>query len=287
MTGWVAAAGTTHASQTILRLLRKTAADAAEAAGAVLKVRFGKAPRIEETLPHDLKLELDRICETRILSVVREAFPTHSILSEEAGYIHGSAPFVWIVDPVDGTVNYYHGLPLFCSSVACYGFDDGKEDGPQIRLPNGQFLGKGLVGVVHVPLADELYEGVAGLGATLNGEPLNVPSLAAVSEAVVGFALSAKKPGMDYATRVLPTLLDRARKVRCLGSTALEIVQVAAGRTGAFLQNGTNLWDFAAAAVILREAGGFCEAHEFSPGRFEVLAGNPGIRAELEAIVES
>jgi len=284
---WAAATEERHQvsglSQGISSLLRATAVEAAQAAGAVLKVRFGKHPLVETTPAHDVKLELDRICEARIIAVIRDNFPNHAVLSEECGFAPGSAPFVWVVDPLDGTVNYFHGLPFFCTSVSCY--EIGGASWIHASLPDGRMLGRPLVGVVYAPLADELFEAVAGGSAWRNGELLETPRGDGLAGAIASIALSSKPPAPDYVRRVLPQLLERAQKVRCLGSTALEIVHVAAGRIGAYLQNGTNLWDFAGAAVVLKEAGGVFEATRLEDGRFGVLACNPGVYSEVRGLV--
>ena len=270
----------------LVSLLQGVAVNAAFAAGKVIRASFGKAPHIERSLPHDLKLWLDRAAEDEILRVIRTSFPDDAVLSEEKGYEPGREPFVWIIDPLDGTVNFHHGMPFFCTSIACYSVSAPAADDPAHRLPDGRMLGDPVVGVVYDPMRDELFIGTAGGGASLNRAPLLVPETTRLDEAVVAVSFGARDESIACMTTLLPFLIRRARKVRSFGSTALDIVQVAAGRYGAFFQKGTNLWDFAAAAIVARAAGAVVDVKEYAPGRFQILASAEGIFEELHGQAE-
>ena len=267
-------------------LLRGVAVNAAYAAGKVIRGSFGTAPRVDQTLPHDLKLWLDRAAEQEILRVIRATFPGHAVLSEEMGYEPGREPLVWIVDPLDGTVNFHHGIPFFCTSIACHSISSSAADRPAHRLPDERMLGDPILGVVYDPIRDELFVGTAGRGASLNRAPLLVPEAARLDEAVVALSFGAREESIAYMSRLLPFLIRGARKVRSFGSTALDMVQVAAGRFGAFVQKGTNLWDFAAAAIVARAAGAIVDVKEYSPGRFQVIASAEGIFEQLRRQAE-
>jgi myo-inositol-1(or 4)-monophosphatase len=269
-----------------LSRLRSVAADAAEAAGSVIRGSLHSEPQVERTFSHDVKLWLDRACEQEIFRVIREQFPGHGILSEESGYEQGQEPFLWVVDPLDGTVNFHHGIPFFCSSVACHAVVQAAEGNSAHRLPDGRVLGAGLVGAVHDPLREETFTGAAGRGASLNQAPLLVPELDRLDEAIVAVSFGAREESISYICRALPGFIRAARKVRSLGSTALDMAQVAAGRIGAFVQMGTNLWDFAAAAVIVTAAGGVVDAEEYAPGRFRILASAPGVYEQVKREAE-
>jgi len=134
---------------------------------------------------------------------------------------------------------------------------------------------------VYAPVPRELYVATPGEGAFLNGTPLRASRLADLSQAMVSLSFSARDGSLPYMSKLMPLMVDRAQKVRSLGSTALEIVHIAAGRSGAFVQMGTNPWDFSAAASILREAGGVVQAEEYIPGRWKVIAANAGIFADV------
>jgi myo-inositol-1(or 4)-monophosphatase len=118
----------------------------------------------------------------------------------------------------------------------------------------------------------------------MNGKKLVLAPISSLSEAIVSLSFGARDGSAAYMSRLLPSMIERARKVRSLGSTALDIVNVAAGRTGAFVQRGTNLWDFAAAAAILNEAGGIVDTDEIAPGRWRIIATNPGLFSEVRQL---
>ncbi|HTP57792.1 MAG TPA: inositol monophosphatase family protein, partial [Spirochaetia bacterium] len=170
--------------------------------------------------------------------------------------------------------------------VSCHEIDEdataGGSSAAGPRLADGRLIGREIAAVVYAPFTKELFVATPGVGAFMNGTKLQMKPIVDLSEAVVSLsfsALSAASMG-----KLLPTMVERARKVRSLGSTALEIVHVAAGRAGAFIQQGTHLWDFMAAAAILREAGGVMEASEIAPGRWKVIASNPGLFREVNAL---
>ena len=257
--------------------LCRVAAEAANAAGRVMRGSFGSLQRVDQAVPHDLKLWLDRACEQEILGILRARFPGHAVLSEEKGFEPGREPFLWVVDPLDGTVNYYHGIPYFCTSIACYAIADETVVDPGHRLPDGRTLGAPILGIVYDPLRDELFTGTAGRGASLNRGPLLTPEVTRLEDAVVALSFGAREESIAYMSRIMPVFTRSARKVRSFGSTALDMVQVAVGRIGAFVQMGTNLWDFAAAAVIVRAAGAVVDAKEYAPGRFRIIASAQGI----------
>jgi fructose-1,6-bisphosphatase/inositol monophosphatase family enzyme len=261
----------------LISLLGRVATEAANAAGRLMRGSFGNLQQVDQAVPHDLKLWLDRACETEILRILRASFPGHAVLSEEKGFEPGREPYLWVVDPLDGTVNYYHGIPYFCTSVACYAIADETVIAPGHRLPDGRTLGAPILGIVYDPLRDELFAGAAGREASLNRGPLRTPQVTRLDEAVVALSFGAREESVVYMSRVMPAFAVAARKVRSFGSTALDMVQVAVGRIGAFVQMGTNLWDFAAAAVIVRAAGAIVDAKEYAPGRFRIIASAQGI----------
>lgn len=261
-------------------VVRRAAEEAARAAGAISRGRLAATHVVDAVLPHDVKLDVDRACETAALDVIRGRFPGHAVLSEEAGYEAGLVDRVWIVDPLDGTVNFHHGLPFFCTSIACYEIAGAAaHDAP--CLPDGRPLGDPVAAVVYDPLRDELFAGTAGRGASLNQVPLPALESRAMAEVIVAVSLSAGEESLAAIGRSLPTLAAGARKLRSFGCTALDLAQVAAGRVGGFFQVGTHLWDFAAGAAIVRAAGGRVTALPCAEGRWRVTAAAPGVFEEL------
>jgi fructose-1,6-bisphosphatase/inositol monophosphatase family enzyme len=255
--------------------LLATAVDAALRAGEVQLAHFRNGAVSLGAPLYDLKLETDRRCEEKVMAAIRAAYPDHVILTEESDRHDGAGGFTWVVDPLDGTVNFFHGLPFFCVSVACY-----RNDGTQMNgLP-----GEPAVGVVFLPFSRELFIGLPGRGAFLNGRPIRVSGLARPAEAVVTVSFGKTPEAMRRMTRRLDALLPEVRKARCLGAAAAELAYIAAGFLGGFVYEGLKLWDFAAGKIILEEAGGFLEAEETAPGEWRVLAGAPGVRHALRAI---
>jgi fructose-1,6-bisphosphatase/inositol monophosphatase family enzyme len=269
-----------------LSLIRRVAIDAAIAAGALIHDSYGKTLLVDSVVAHDLKLRLDRMSEETIITIIHRGFPDHGMLSEEMGYVPGVAPFLWIVDPLDGTVNFFHGVPFFCTCVSCHEIEEKNDYECAPLLPDGRAIGSALVGVVYSPLQKELFVGVLDGGAFLNGETLSVKPVADLSQTIVSLSFGARDGSATQMNRLLPRMVERAQKVRTFGSTALDIAFVAAGRIGAFIHLGTNLWDFAAAARILEEAGGVIDAEQYASGRWKIIASNPGIFAEVRRLQE-
>jgi fructose-1,6-bisphosphatase/inositol monophosphatase family enzyme len=232
-------------------------------------------------LLHDVKLETDQLCEKAIIAAIREPFPDHAILTEESGELPGSGDCTWIVDPLDGTVNFWHGLPFFCVSIACYrNGGRANEGGGHAGLP-----GAPVAGAVFLPFSQELFVGTPGRGAFLNGRPIRVSNDERPSDVVVTVSFGKTPEMMQRMTRRLDVLLPQVRKVRCLGAVAAELAYVAAGFLGGLVYEGIKLWDFAAGKILLEEAGGFLEAAETEPGQWRVLAGAPGVRQAFRKMV--
>lgn len=264
--------------------IEKTAIKAAQQASGILLDSFRcPAPALTRLL-HDVKLETDRHCEHEIVGVIREAFPDHGILTEESGWLPGHGDALWVVDPLDGTVNFWHGLPFFCVSVACYHAPAAGKTVLSGHLPPLD-LNSPITGVVLLPCTQELFVGSAGRGAFLNGRPFNIPAVGATTEAVVSVSFGKTTQVMDRMTVRLHRLLPGVRKARCLGAAAAEICYAAAGYLGGVFYENLKPWDFAAGKIILQEAGGFLDAVETDPGHWQVLAGAPGMRAELRLLL--
>jgi fructose-1,6-bisphosphatase/inositol monophosphatase family enzyme len=218
---------------------------------------------------HDIKTAVDARCEAEILAAIRGSFPEHAVLSEESGHIAGTGECIWIVDPLDGTVNFWHGIPFFGVSIGC--FRRNMDGNP----------GEALAGVVWLPCTAELFLAVRGAGALLNGSPIRAAALRRTGEALVSLSFGKTAAAMRRMTARLEILLPRVRKVRTLGAAAAEMAYVAAGFLGGTLYEGLKPWDFAAARVLLQEAGGTLEAEETETGSWRVLAAAPGVQRAL------
>ncbi len=255
---------------------------AAERAGQIQRRHF-RDPAVRVTrLLHDVKLDTDRLCEEVIVTAIRETFPDHAIVAEESGLLAGDGACTWIVDPLDGTVNFWHGLPFFGVSIACYR-NTAAASGQ--GLAEGGPAGEPVAGVVFLPFSRELFVGIQGRGAFLNWCPIRVSAADRPCDMVVTVSFGKTPETMRRMTRRLDVLLPQVRKVRCLGAAAAEMAYAAAGFLGGVFYEGLRWWDFAAARIILEQAGGFFEAMETGPDRWRVLAGAPGIRESLSSLV--
>lgn len=261
--------------------IRETAVSAARQAG-VIQMRHFRKPAVRCTsLLHDVKLETDRLCETAIVAAIRERFPDHAILTEESGELPGPGGYRWIIDPLDGTVNFWHGLPLFCTSIACYRLSNTAAAKSERGLS-----GAPVVGVVFLPFSRELFCGMPGRGAFLNEKAIRVGRAQSLAEAVVSVSFGKNPETMRRMRRRLDTLLPQVRKARCLGAAAAELAYVAAGFLDGLLYEGIKLWDFAAGKIILEEAGGRLEAAETEPNLWRIAASSPSVLAVLNRLAE-
>ena len=227
------------------------ATTAARAAGGLMRQNLSRAKNINEATQHDIKLELDVRCQKLIERTLRRAFPTVAILGEEGILGDPSAPARWVVDPIDGTVNFTYGIPHACVSIAL-----------QVRDANSKFPGDPLrgyttlVGVVYDPFLDELWTAVRGQRAKLNGKPISVSGRARLDEAIVAMGFAKYTKTLALMLPVFNRLVHRVRKVRLLGAAALSMTWTAAGRLDAYVENGVRLWDVAAGGLIVECAGG-------------------------------
>jgi myo-inositol-1(or 4)-monophosphatase len=216
------------------------AVDAARGAGRIQMDRYEHLERIVHKSEHDVVTEVDQLSEDLILSAIRDTFPDDAYLAEESGHSEdlsgrGRAHEgrVWIIDPLDGTVNYANGIPVFCVSIAL------------------AVAGRPVLGVLFDPVRGELFTACAGQGARLDGEPIHHPAKEKLSDLVVAMSL----PPYGFARREW-RIRKRIRVSRVLGSASLALVWVANGRFDAFVQpKGLSLWDVAAAGLIAAEGG--------------------------------
>ena len=216
----------------------KVAVAAAQAAGEVLRDGFGRQHQIKYKGQADLVTEADEEAERKIEEILRETFPNHGMLTEESGELEGEGDARWIVDPLDGTTNYAHGLPFFCTSIAL------ERDGEVV------------LGVVHDPMVKETYAAERGGSATLNGEPLEVSSTDEPAQALLGTSFADRPEEMEVGLDVLGRFAGLVRGMRRLGSGALDLCYVAAGRLDGCYEQGFSAWDVAAGVLIVEEAGG-------------------------------
>lgn len=244
----------------------------ARSAGKILKDGFGKVHQISYKGEIDLVTEIDHQSEDYLLGEITKRFPDHRVFSEESGERKGSDQDVWYVDPLDGTLNYSHGLAIFCVSIAY-------EHNGQLQLA-----------VVYDPIADELYTAERGRGAHLNGAPIHVSAVGDLKSSllVTGFPYDAwTNPVNNFAE--FERFSKRSQGVRRLGSAALDLCYVAAARLDGFWEIRLNAWDVAAGVLIAQEAGATVTnvrgGADFMTKPQSVLAANPALHAKMLAIL--
>jgi len=214
------------------------AVDLARRAGALaLDMHAGLGGHDTKSTPTDVVTAADRASEALLVEGIRAARPDDGILGEEGASTEGGSGVRWVVDPVDGTVNYLYGLPQWAVSIGV------------------EVDGVTEVGVVFDPAKDELWTAVRGGGSSLNGAPLRCTDQADLSQALVatGFGYDARRRAAQ--ARLLPTVLPAVRDLRRLGAGALDLCGVAAGRVDAYYEQGLSPWDMSAGLLIATEAG--------------------------------
>ena len=214
------------------------AGNAARAAGALLRENYESDLEVDAMLAHDIKLELDVRSQELITEKILSAFPDHAIFGEEGLAGNQDSPFQWIVDPIDGTVNYFYGIPHFCVSIA--------------MRENGDLK----VGVIYDPMLDEMFAVEAGGTPTRNGRPMRASSRDQLRDAVVTVGFSKTKESMDAGMAQYKKISYQVRKTRILGSAALAMAYVACGRLDAYIEEQISLWDIAAGQLLVEAAGG-------------------------------
>jgi myo-inositol-1(or 4)-monophosphatase len=250
-------------------MFKETLINATEAGATVLKYYFNsknlKVSNKEGI--NNLVTEADHASEKAIMETIREAFPDHFILSEEAGELTMDSSYKWIIDPIDGTVNYAHGIPLCCVSIAL------------------EHEGKMILGAVYNPFMSEFFFAERGEGAILNGDKIQVSTKQTVMDScvVTGFPysyLDIPNSPLDVFER----FIRRGVPIRRLGSAAIDLCWVAAGRFDAFFEHKLQAWDSAAGFLIVEEAGGKVtdfNGNYYSPYQPSIIASNGIIHDEL------
>lgn len=249
-------------------MLKETLLEAARAAGGLMKSHFGGGYKISSKSGiNDLVTEVDKRCEEAIFRIIRSRYPGHYILSEEAGDLERDSPYKWIIDPIDGTVNYAHGVPLCCVSVAL------EKDGQM------------LMGAVYNPFLEEFFFAERGAGATLNGQTISVSDNGRLETAflVTGFPYQWEEMPHD-PMQVFGKFVKAGLPLRRLGSAAIDLCWVACGRFDGFWEHNLNAWDAAAGYLIVEEAGGRVTdlgGNPYSPYQKRLLATNGLIHEDL------
>ncbi|MFL6539618.1 MAG: inositol monophosphatase family protein [Chthoniobacterales bacterium] len=214
------------------------AISAAREAGESLRRNFHQPLRVNEATAHDIKLEIDVQTQELITQRLLTEFPSHALYGEEGIVGDQSAEYQWIVDPIDGTVNYFYRIPHFCISIALRQRDEI------------------IVGVIYDPMRDELWATRKDAEASLNGVPFRVSTRTELREAVISVGFSKTDATITAALPLLTDMVRRVRKCRMQGSAALDMAYVACGRFDAYIEQSISLWDVAAGILLVQNAGG-------------------------------
>lgn len=255
----------------------QSAVTAAKAAGALMVSHRLRTKKVNATTQHDIKLDLDVRCQRLIHRLLRDRHPSIPVLGEEESDTQIlEAEARWVVDPIDGTVNFAHRIPHAAVSIAL-----------QVReTPRSAGYSDGyatVAGVVYDPFVGELWTAIRNEPARLNGRPISV-SGRNLKEAIVALGFSGRAGSLESMVEAIQTLSSRVRKIRMTGSAALALVYVADGRFDGYFEQGVRLWDIAAGGLIVECAGGRFERQLREDGAsFRLNATNGRIRSPLKA----
>jgi myo-inositol-1(or 4)-monophosphatase len=262
-------------STTNLHPMINVAVKAARAAGAIINraALDVESVRVSQKQVNDFVTEIDHTAEAIIIETLLTAYPGHGILAEESGQEHGAkdSDYVWIIDPLDGTTNFIHGLPIYCVSIAL------------------AVKGKVEQAVVYDPTRNDLFTATKGRGAYLNNRRIRVAKRTQLKDCLIstGFPY---RPDDDINTylRLMGEMIQRTAGLRRPGAAALDLAYVAAGYTDGFFELGLQPWDVAAGSLLITEAGGlignFSGESNFLEQR-ECMAGNPRIYGQMVSIL--
>jgi myo-inositol-1(or 4)-monophosphatase len=244
----------------------------AKEAGRIQMVHFGHSHPVEFKGEFNPVTEVDRVCEQTIVKMILDVFPDHDILAEERPFEGKRSPWRWVIDPLDGTTNYFHGFPCFCVSI-------GLEVEGEIKL-----------GVVYVPTLDELFHVEKGKGAFLNGKQIFVSPIDKLNRSLLctGFPYDVHEHADDYL-RYFRHFITKSFAIRRPGSAAIDLSYLAAGRFDGFWELKLHAWDVAAASLMITEAGGKVTDFQGRPYNIyseETLASNGLIHEEMIQVIQ-
>ena len=246
---------------------------AARSAGEIILRSADKASHlaVDSKGKNDFATEIDRLAEKEIISIIKAAYPEHSILAEESGE-HAGNDFVWVIDPLDGTTNFIHGFPQYAVSIAL------------------KYKNRIEIGVVYDPLREELFTVKRGGGAMLNNRRLRVTGLTSMKGALIGTGFPFKVPQhLDAYLNMFRAITIDSAGIRRAGSAALDLAYLAAGRLDAFWEIELKEWDMAAGILLVKEAGGVATDFSFNDNYLtsgNLIAGSPRMHQLMYQLIE-
>ena len=250
------------------------AINAARAAGRIIIRHLDRVDQLNVTAKgrNDLVTQVDKMAEQEIIQQIHKAYPTHSIVAEESGeHQSGKDDFCWVIDPLDGTMNFVHGFPQFCTSIAL------------------KQKGKLLLAAIYDPLANELFTAVKGKGAQLNNRRIRTSKIDTMQDAMIGTGFPFREnTDVDRYLNEFKNVMCAATAVRRAGSAALDLAYVACGRLEGFWEDDLCQWDTAAGILLVREAGGHCTDLQGNPDCVKdggVIASNGKLHNALQTLI--
>ncbi|MGH8025038.1 MAG: inositol monophosphatase family protein [Limisphaerales bacterium] len=261
---------------------RRAAVEAALAAGKLFGKYLNAPKRVKQSDAHDIKLELDVRCQETIQRILHRAFPRVPLLGEEGCSGDMNAEHRWVVDPIDGTVNFYFGMPHAAVSIALQEKKRRSRTGDKPASAAGPTSYQTLVGVIYGPFTNELWTVVKGGKTKLNGRAVSVSRRANVGDAIIAMGFSKSPENLKKSLPYLNRIARRAKKVRIMGSAALELAYVASGRLDAYIERTINIWDIAAGSLMVECSGGEMFLKELKDGRLRMCADNGLLRKKLK-----
>ncbi len=254
----------------LLQIAKKLAYDAGKMALKFQEKGFSVSTK---SSPVDLVTEADKACEALILKTIRAHFPDHSILSEETAALDQGGDYKWIVDPIDGTTNFAHGLPLYAISIAIV------------------YKGKPIIGVVEIPALKESFWAQEGRGAYIGNKEIHVSKTAKLQQGVFATGFPYAREGERYKKNMalFDAFYQAGQGVRRFGSAAIDLCFTAAGRFDGFWEYSLKPWDVAAGKIIMEEAGGMVtnmDGSLFNPKLENILASNGLLHSEMLRVIK-
>lgn len=241
-----------------------------------MRRNLAEKKRANAVTQHDIKLELDVRSQKLIERKLRAAFPGAALLGEEGVVGDAQSAWRWVVDPIDGTVNFAYGIPHACVSIAL------QRRAPKSSAPDYSDGYQTLVGVVYDPFCDELWTATRGQPARLNGKRVRISRRAKLNEAIVSIGFAKNRETLEATLPYFVDLVRRVRKVRIMGAAALALTYVATGRFDAYIERGIRIWDIAAGGLILQCAGGDFWQQPAGPDHtYRMIASNGLLRRRL------
>jgi myo-inositol-1(or 4)-monophosphatase len=272
-----------HQQPVNLKSLQLSAIEAARGAGALMRRNLRLPKKINARSTHDIKLELDVRCQKLIERHLHRAFPEIAFLGEEGSNGAEDAAYRWVVDPIDGTVNFTHGIPHACVCIAAQQRVPAKPAKPGAP---GRAQYKTILGIIYDPFQDELWSATETGRAHLNGRPIQVSNRSRLEDSICVMGYGKNDEMIRRSLPLFAALTLKCRKLRNMGSAGLGLAYLACGRFDAYIEQGVSLWDIAAGGLILERAGGefWHEATDDAHG-FRMVATNGRLRRKIEALM--